>query len=317
MQKRLVILLVFVCLALVWANRSDSMEGFAVAKAKTTPPNTTPLTGKVVKQSYDDFILSVVKEYQLLSELKSKDTRVEKLMKGLAENINDFNRDYPSNVEGIMNFPYKQFPMVKDADLLLVKDYLIRSVGQVDSKKPLEPATVADLDLFVNRTQAFKLFINNKFKLLPNETKTQFNTYFNNFNSMTDNSIKNTNEFKKQIGSMKPETIPVLKRMLYFDMMNLSAGRFIWPPELASKPTGPIQTNNLPIPKSTLKAVTETIQVKTTPGPNGKAPICPSCPPPAKPCPVPPEGKKYSETVRDLLIENALVKAYGGEYLLG
>ncbi len=309
MQKRLVILLVFVCIVFLWVNRSRVMEGFQTA--------TPSLTGKEVKQIFDDFILSVVKEYQLMSELKSKDMRIENLMKLLAGTINDLNREYPSNIESIMKFPYQLFPRVKSDDIFIIKDYLIRPVGQVDSNTPLAPATAIDLDLFVRRTEAFKLFLTTRFNLLPSETKQEFNSIFMNLNNTMNDSIQNTNEFKKQIGSMKPETIPVLKRMLYLDMVFFSAGKFIWPPELANKPTGPIQTENLPIPKRTITAITETVQTKLTPDATGKAPICPSCPPPAKPCPVPPEGKKYSETVRDLLIENALVKAYGGEYLLG
>jgi hypothetical protein len=285
------------------------LEGFQAA--------TKSLTGNEVKQTYDDFILSVVKEYQLMSELKSKDMRIENLMKLLAGTINDLNREYPSNIETIMKFPYQLFPMVKIDDIILIKDYVIRPVGQVDSNNPLAPATTVDLDLFVRRTEAFKLFLTNKFNLLPRETKTEFGGIFTNLTNSINDSIQNTNEFKKQIGSMKPETIPVLKRMMYLDMVFFSAGKFIWPPELATKQTGPIQTENLPIPKRTITAITETVQTKLTPDATGKAPICPSCPPPPKPCPVPPEGKKYSETVRDLLIENALVKAYGGEYLLG
>ena len=94
-------------------------------------------------------------------------------------------------------------------------------------------------------------------------------------------------------------------------MILYSAGNFVWPSDIQGKPTGPIQTDNLPIPKTGLNGLTNALQEQTTPTPSGAAPICPPLP---APCPVPPEGKKYSETIRDLLIENAMVKAYGGTY---
>jgi hypothetical protein len=310
MQKRLVLLLVFVCIVFLWLNRSRAIEGFkAAANAVQKSP---PMTAKDAKEMFDEYIISYVKEYQLLSEMKSKDIRVENMMKLMADDINNLNRDYPSFVEKNQGFPWSSFPMITQNDMKILKDFAIRTVGQVDSKKPLEPATVADLDLFINRLQSLHLFITNKFTLLPRQTRDTFETQFKNLNETIMTCIKYTQEFKKTVGSMKPSNIPVLKRFNYMNMFTLAPGKFMWPPELASKPTGPIQTANLPIPKSGVNGLANALQQSTTATSSGTAPICP---PPAKPCPVPPKGKKYSETVRDLLIENALVKAYGGTYL--
>lgn len=304
MQKRLVILLVLVCVIFLWMNRSRVIEGFT----------STPLTAKDVKQTYDEFVLWFVKEYQTLLELKSKDSRVTNSLKQLAEEINTMNRDYPTMQEQIQSFPYAQFPMIKKEDILLLKNTLLRTVGEPNSTKPIEPATKPQLELFIARLRAFQQVLKNKFALLPRETRTSYQTQFTNLNKMIDESIKYTTDYSKVIGSADPTKIPVLGRMNYFYMIPFSASNFIWPPELATKSTGPIQTNNLPIPKTGLKGLAKSLQEQTTVAASGKAPICPSCPPQR---PIPPEGKKYSETIRDLLIENALVKAYGGELLLG
>ncbi len=315
MQKRLVLLIVFVWISFIVFNRAHFVEGFKVAAS--TLQKSSPLHAKNVKEIYDDFVLSYVKEYQTLAEVKGKDTRAETLLKIMTDDINRMNREYPSVQESIQTFPYTQFPMISKEDLLVVKDFLVRTMGQVDSKKPLEPATNADLGIFTARLQALQTFLQTKFNLLPRETRDTFRTKFESLTKTMQDSLKYTNEYKKVIGSTNALKIPILKRMNYFYMILFSAGNFVWPSELAKKPTGPIQTDNLPIPKTGLNGLTAALQGKMTITSNGKAPICPSCPPPAKPCPVPPEGKKYSETVRDLLIENAMVKAYGGTYLYG
>jgi hypothetical protein len=310
MQKRLVLLLVFVCIVFLWLNQSRAIEGFKAAA--NAIQKSAPMTAKDAKEMFDEYILSYVKEYQLLAEMKSKDMRVENMMKLMADDINNLNRDYPSFLEKNQGFPWSSFPMITKEDVKILKEFAIRTVGQVDSKKPLEPATVADLDLFINRLQSLQLFITTKFNLLPRETRDTFQTEFKNLNETIKICIKYTQEFKKTVGSMKSSNIPVLKRFNYMNMFTLAPGKFMWPPELANKQTGPIQTANLPIPKSGVNGLANALQQSTTATPSGTAPICP---PPPKPCPVPPEGKKYSETVRDLLIENALVKAYGGTYL--
>ena len=310
MQKRLVLLLVFVCIVFIWLNQSRVMEGF---KAATNAiQKSPPMTAKDAKEMYDEYIVSYVKEYQLLKEMNTKDIRVVNMMKLMADDINTLNRDYPSFVEKNQGFPWTSFSMITKEDGKVLKDFAIRTVGQVDSKKPLEPATVADLDLFLNRLQALQLFITTKYNLLPRETRDSFQTNFKNLMETIKSCIKYTQDFKKTVGSMNPLKIPVLKRFNYMNMFTLAPGKFMWPPELTNKPTGPIQTDNLPIPKSGMKGLTTALQQSTTATPSGIAPICP---PPPKPCPVIPKGKKYSETVRDLLIENALVKTYGGTYL--
>ena len=310
MQKRLVLLLVFVCIVFLWFNRSSITEGFKAGMNIAEKP--IPLTVTDVKEIFDEFILSNVKEYQTLADLKSDDPRAINLMKVLADDINSMNSSYPSFQENIKTFPYESFPMISKKDLLLVKDSLIRTVGQVDSKKPLEAATKPDIDIYTARLQAFQLFMNNKFNLLPRETRDALETIIMTVNQTMNDSLKYADELKKTIGSTSPLKIPVLKRMIYLHMILYSAGNFVWPSEIQSKPTGPIQTDNLPIPKTGITGLTNALQEQTTPTPSGAAPICP---PPPEPCPIPPEGKKYSETVRDLLIENALVKAYGGTYL--
>ena len=310
MQKRLVLLLVFVCIIFIWLNRSRAIEGFKAAA--NIVQKSPPMTVKDAKEMYDEYIISYVKEYQLLTEMKTKDIRVVNMMKLMADDINNLNRDYPSFVEKNQGFPWTSFPMITKEDGKVLKDFAIRTVGQVDPNKPLEPVSVADLDLFINRIQSLQLFITNKFNLLPRETRDTFQTQFQNLNETIKSCIKYTQEFKKTVGSMNSLKIPVLKRFNYMNMFSLAPGKFMWPPELTNKPTGPIQTDNLPIPKSGVKGLTNALQQSTTATPSGVASICP---PPPKPCPVPPEGKKYSETVRDLLIENALVKAYGGTYL--
>lgn len=309
MQKRLVILLVLVCIALFWVNRSRFIEGFQSPS--------TPVTAKDAKEILDEYILSFVKEYQTLSQLKSKDSRVENLMKMLTEDINNMNRTYPEDIEGLQTFPYQQFPMIKKEDLVLIKNMLVRTIGDPNASNPIQPATKPQLELFVARTRAFQEFLKNKFALLPTETRNSLQTSYSLMNMIFNESIKYSSEYAKVIGSVDPSKIQILGRMSYIYMIPFSASNFIWDPMLSTKPTGPIQTNNLPIPSSNMTALTSNLQEQTTVAPSGKAPICPSCPPPPKPCPVPPEGKKYSETVRDLLIENALVKAYGGELLLG
>lgn len=309
MQKRLVILLVLVCIIFVGLNHSRVLEGFSTKQ--------TSFNAKDVKEIYDEFVLWFVKEYQTLSELKSKDSRVEKILKQLSEEINTMNREYPSLQEQIQKFPYTQFPMIKKEDIVLLKNTMLRTIGEPNSTKPIEPATKPQLELFVARIRAFQQVLKNKFAFFPRETRNSLQTQFMNLNKMFDESIKYTTDYTKVIGSADPTKVQILDRMNYFYMIPFSASNFIWPPELASKPTGPIQTNNLPIPKTGMKGLANSLQEQTTITASGKAPICPSCPTQSKPCPVPPEGKKYSETIRDLLIENALVKAYGGEYLLG
>lgn len=313
MQKRLVLLLVFVCILFLFINQGGIHEGFRVATDIVKPK--VPITAKYVKQMLDDVILTTVKEYQTLTEMKSQDIRVQNSMKALAIDINQMNQDYPTIEDTIQGFPFESVSMISEDDIKILKDFIVRTAGQVDPQKPLEPVTVADIDLFINRLLSLSLLIQNKTKLLPNEIKEGIRTIQTSFETTVAEVIKNTRELKQSLGSMKPANIPVLKRFSYVYVFMLAQSKYVWSPEVTNKPTGPIQTHNLPLPKSAIQELKDTLQQQNAVALPSATPSI--CPPQAKACPVPPKGKKYSETVRDLLIENALVKAYGGTYLYG
>lgn len=298
MRKLLVILLVLAVaiLAIVYFRKT---EGFANVNT------VTPLTKESVQELLDNMTLEYLAYYDSLVNLKSKDPRILNRIQMMASDINILNDQYPAITYRLEQTPFDYYKMVGLEDLKIIKDFITRKVGIIPSADLTKPADLADIDLVSNRLKSFFGFLQQKAPLVKMKLP-------DNASSLVRTMLENLLKLKLQVGSMKPEDVPVLKSDNYWIALNLAKSNFVAPPELLNKPPIQIKTENLPVPAAPLKELQKAI-AKTDTKVATPASICPPATvcPPEKICPKcpPPEGRKYSELIKSLLIENALVAA--------
>jgi len=298
MRKLLVILLVLaiVFLAFVYFRQ---IEGFVNGNT------ITPFTKEAVQELLDNMTLEYLAYYDSLINLNSKDPRILNRIQMIASDINVLNDQYPAITYRLEQTPFDYYKMLGMDDLKIIKDFITRKVGITPSADLAKPADLGDIDLISNRLNSFFGFLQQKAPLakmkLPDTSGPLVRT-------MLENLLK----LKLKVGSMKPEDIPLLKSDMYWIALNLAKSNFVPPPELINAPPIQIKTENLPVPAAPLKEIQKAL-AKTETKVATPVSVCPPdkvCPP-EKVCPKcpPPEGRKYSELVKNLLIEDALVAA--------
>ena len=298
MRKLLVLLLVLALafLAFVYFRKT---EGFA------NPNTITPLTKDSVQGLLDSMTLEYLAYYESLVNLKSKDPRILNRIQGIASDINILNEQYPAITYRLEQTPFDFYKMIGLEDLKIIKDFITRRVGITPSPDLTKPADLADIDLVSNRLKSFFGFLQQKAPLAKMKLP-------DNAGPLVRTMLENLLKLKLKVGSMKPEDVPLLKSDMYWDALALAKSNFVPPPELVNAPPIEIKTENLPVPEPPLKEIQKAL-AKTETKVATPVSVCPpekACPP-EKVCPKcsPPEGRKYSELVKNLLIEDALVAA--------
>jgi hypothetical protein len=300
MRKLIVGLFVFALLFVLWMGTSPwAPEGFADAR--------TPLTVENVLKLVNDTIIEYVDAYQKLKSVKSDDPRVKGRLQVMAQDINVLNEQYPAIEYTIQQYDFSKVPMLSLEDLKLVKDFFTTRVGLFTVNVLTTPADLAEVDVMSNRIQSIFGFIQQKIPLAQQKLPA-------NANIIVRQTLENILKLKLRMGSLPASEIPLFKSDLYWTATNLAKDNFVFPPDLLNKPLIEVQTQNLPLPVSPLKLIQKEAQkqpqIETPP-----VSVCPPPPPPPPPCPEcpkcpPPEGKRYSELIKDLLIEGDLLREF-------
>lgn len=300
MRKLIVGLFVFALLLVLWLGTATSSEGFADTR--------TLLTADNVLQLVKDVIIDYVDSYQKLKALKSDDPRIKGRLQMMAEDINILDDQYPAIEYTIQQTDFKKYPMLRLEDLQLVKTFLTTRVGIYTVTDLKTPADLGEIDLLSSRIQSIYSLIQQKIPLAQQRLPDNANTVVR---STLDNLLK----LKLRFGTLPQSEIPLLKSDLYWTAVNLAKDNFVFPPDLLNKPLIEVHTANLPLPIAPLKLIQKEVQkaeaTSTTPitptvcPPQTPCPKCPDCPK----CP-PPEGKRYSELIKDLLIEGDLLREF-------
>jgi hypothetical protein len=297
MQKLIVGILVFALALLLWFGTSPSAsEGFADPR--------TPLTNEAVLKLVNDAIIEYVDAYQKLKAVKSDDPRVKGRLQVMADDINVLNEQYPAIEYTITQHDFKKYTMLFLEDLKAVKDFFTTRVGLYTVSSPTAPADLAEIDAMSNRIQAIYGYIQQKIPLAQQRLP-------DNANGLVRQTLENLLKLKLRFGTLPQTEIPLFKSDLYWTAVNLAKENFVFPPTLLNKPLTEIKTENLPLPMSPLKLIQKEAQAKpigpapTVCPPQTPCPTCPDCPK----CP-PPEGKRYSELIKDLLIEGDLLREF-------
>ena len=272
------------------------VENFEAAKR-------TPLTTDNVQALMDDLVRDVLSYYQKLQKqgASTKDKRIQYRLVDLGDAINNLNYQYPAIQNTIKTMDYTQFQMISLEDLKLVKDFCARTVGLTAESSIIDPANLADLDMFSNRLQSLFGMIQQKAAGVRNSVATV---------GQMGNSVRivleNIKKLKLDLPKMKPTDIPVLRADLYIYTFMGAGNNFTVDPNLAMKPVPTLEMDNLPGAKSTANTILSAIV--STPAVAAKAatPTASAVPAPAAPAAVTavastPTGMKFSELIQTLM----------------
>ena len=300
MRKLFVLLLVSAIVLFAVYSFGRVKEGFATTTS-------TPLNAENVKSIVDSVIIDYVGHYQKLFDLKSEDIRVKNRLQMIATDINVLNEQYPMIEYTIENLDYTPFKMLSLDDLKIVKDFLLRRVGTIGTTSLTMPADLADVDLMSNRLNSFYGFLQQKVPLAKQKLPDWVGP-------MVRTTLENLRNLKFKITTMKPEEIPLFASDFYYNALSFANANFVFPPNIVNGPPIEIKTNNLPIPSAPLRVLAKEIKKEGGLSPvvieeKPKKPIveCPTCPKCPK-CPLP-ESKKFSEIVKELLVEDSIINA--------
>jgi hypothetical protein len=304
MRKLFVLLLVSAIVLYIVYSFGRVKEGFATTTS-------TPLNAENVKSTVDSVIIEYVGHYQKLFDLKSEDIRVKNRLQMIATDINVLNEQYPMIEYTIENLDYTPFKMLTTDDLKIVKDFLLRSVGTstVGVTNFTKPADLADIDLMSNRLKSFYGFLQQKVPLAKQKLPDWVGP-------MVRTMLENLRNLKFKITTMKPEEVPIFASDFYYNALSFANANFVFPPNIVNGPPIEIKTNNLPIPSAPLRVLEKEIKkevalapvsIEEKPTKPVACPTCPTCPKCPK-CPLP-ESKRFSEIVKELLVEDSIINA--------
>lgn len=267
-----------------------------------SPPTKTPLTKENVQAIMDEIVLDYLSVYQSYKDSQSKDPRVVYRLKAMGNELNQLNDQYPMIQYTIRSMDFSKYPAISLEDLQFVKQYLTYRIGSSLGTSGFKPAELLDLDQFSARTRSFVTFVSDRANVAQIQLPADFQ-------SQAQSILTNMAQLKKNLPNMKPDTIPIFKSDMYLFMTSFAKNNFIEEPTLKQSEIPVLNTENLPIKKSSIQlltnAVTNTISPPVTTS-------VPSVTPPAPVAPIAsvgtpagvgaaPQGYKFSELVGMLL----------------
>lgn len=260
---------------------------------------TTPLDKTNVQKLLDDTVLDLLATYQKLKDSKSTDTRVKVRISAYTDLLNQLNANYLMFKYAIQQFDYKSVSMITLENLQLVRQYLTNTMATVAPADVATPVDLPDLDQYTRRTTGFYNFLNQKLPLVGLKFPAELD-------STTMQLLETMRNLKRDLPTMKPADIPLLKTDLYLFVFVFAKNKFVVPTDVDLNKIPDLDTTNLPSAGNPFSKLADTLAGPPPPVP---PPVTPTPLPTSAPtglgtpAPVTPSssGLKFSELVQSLL----------------